>query len=167
MSTRLYRLDAECPTCDHRPNLWISEALYVAVRNTSPRDVLLSVDCGRAACKTRFPIHARAAHEAHFAGTLPDAGRLLSLGDVEALDPALEALSPRQMEACTLVVEGKSDVGIGLAMGLSVWTVRIHLGHAADRLRSLSPGLPSTAPRRTIQAYFAQRNVGPVRRLVA
>jgi len=46
-----------------------------------------------------------------------------------------EILSPREREVLTLLGEGKSDKDIAEQLDISVYTVRIHLGHIKDKLR--------------------------------
>jgi DNA-binding NarL/FixJ family response regulator len=45
-----------------------------------------------------------------------------------------EILSPREREVLTLLGEGKSDKDIAKLLLISVYTVRIHLGHIKDKL---------------------------------
>lgn len=156
MSLRLYRLDVECTgyKCSSRVALRVTEAEMRAHRHTPPEAVVLTAQCPWKNCKALIPIRAKHIRAATLDGVLPL--------PVTSLPPELPtvALPAEDAAVCALVVDGKSDDRIVLALGITRRALRRTLGRVAKKMRKVDASLPAARPRNTIAAYFARR-AGP------
>lgn len=147
---RMFKLDAECPSCGRVPAYRATEADVLAKRMMAAATAVGTIVCNRRGCDTMITLRAAAWHAAKPDGALPITGPVPA-------ERATAGLSPRQAAVCSLVLQGLSDRRIADRLGVGLPAVRKHLTAGAERLRVADSRLPASSPRRTIAAWYSRR----------